>query len=207
MLVFVVFLLSVLGVEADPLSTAIDNFKNVRSYQVTLRSISVDSEEVIKYFYRKPGFVKMEFIRPHSGAVVVYNPHKKKVKLAPLGFLKFLRFTLSPDNRLIRSSEDHRVDKSDIGELLKSARKLQKNGTSKILGEENIGNRPTIHLLIKGAGDFTVNGIQAYHLWLENTSFLPLKASSFDVEGMLMEEVLMEDLEINKAFPDSFFDL
>ena len=98
------------------------------------------------------------------------------------------------------------IDKSDIGELLRSARELQKTGTSEIPGEEEVNGKTAIRLNIKGKGNNTVDGIYIYELWLERNTLLPLKASSFDAEGRLIESVSMEDLEINMAFPENFFD-
>jgi outer membrane lipoprotein-sorting protein len=54
------------GVMADPLSDAVDRFREVSTYQVTVRSVAADGErQVIRYFYRKPGWVRMEFVQPH----------------------------------------------------------------------------------------------------------------------------------------------
>ncbi|WP_218568631.1 DUF3047 domain-containing protein [Pseudomonas sp. 2FG] len=80
-------------VMADPLAEAELRFRALNAYQVTVRSIAVDGErQVIRYFYRKPGWVRMEFIQPHKGAV-------------------------SPDNPQVRSPRGHRVDRSDAGAL------------------------------------------------------------------------------------------
>lgn len=117
-----------------------------------------------------------------------------------------LKFTLDPDNRLIKSSGGHRIDESDIGALLKSVSLLQKNGKTLVLGEEFVGNRLAVKLDIKGEGGFIVNGLNAYHLWLDRENSLPIKAASFDLDGRLIEEIIMDDLEINVVLPDSFFD-
>lgn len=65
----------------------------------------------------------------------------------------------------------------------------------------------TILIGVEGEGDFTVDGVHRYLLWLDKTSFLPLKVSSFDISGNLIEDVLMEDLIINLRLDDSFFSL
>jgi outer membrane lipoprotein-sorting protein len=202
----IALLITAAGFASDPVSNAINNFEEIESYRVTLISGSGDSAEIIRYYYRRPGFVKMELIKPHRGTVLAYSPKTKKVTLVPFSWLRRLKFTLDPDNRLIRSSEGHRIDESDIGALLKSVEHLQKNGKTLVLGEEVVGNSPAVKLDIKGEGGFTVNRINAYHLWLDRENSLPVKAVSFDLDGRLIEEVLMDDLEINVLLPESFFD-
>ncbi len=205
--VFLTLLIAIAGMASNPISEAIENYESVRSYQVTLISESGGTEETIRYCYKKPGFVKMVFVKPFRSAVLVYNPDTKKVKVAPFGSIKFLNFSLDPDNKLIKSSSGHRIDKSDLGELLQSVRELQKKGKTEILSEEDVNGKAAIRLSVKGEGDYTVDGIHSYELWLEKKTLMPLKALSFDIEGKPIEKVLMDDLEINIEFPDKFFDL
>lgn len=203
---FAFFLLTLMPSQ-DIISTAIENYNSVESYSVTLRSRSNDSSEEIRYYYKKPGFVRMEFIKPYRGAMLVYSPSKKEARLRPFGFLKSFILTLSPDNSLIKSSKGHRVDESDIGALLKIVKKLQSNGKTEISGEESVGNRPVMVVSVKGEKDFTINGIHRYMLWLDKKSFLPLKVAAYNMKGELMEEVAMDDLMINIGITEDLFEL
>lgn len=204
--VFISLLIAIAGMAPDTISTAIENYENVRSYQVTLISEHEGTEETMRYFFKKPGFVKMEFVKPFRGAVLVYNPYTKKVKITPFGSIKFLNFHLDPDNKLIKSPAGHRIDKSDIGELLKSVGELQKQGKTEILEDETVNGKAAIRLTVKGEGKYTYDGIYIYELWFERNTLLPLKVSSFDVKGKPIEKVILDDLEINIVFPDKFFD-
>jgi outer membrane lipoprotein-sorting protein len=196
--------------EADDLILrALDNYMTVETYVVTLRSTkdSLLSEE-IRYYYKKPGHIRMEFIIPHKGAVLVYNPETNKVRLRPFGFLKPFVLTLSPDNSLIKSSKGHTVDESDIGALLSTIRELQSNGVTEVLGEESISGRPAFQVRVVGEGAFTVDvNVHQYYLWLDKETLMPLRASAYDVHNDLIEEVLMDDLEINRELSESLFDL
>ncbi|MEW6109573.1 MAG: DUF1571 domain-containing protein [Nitrospirota bacterium] len=206
--IFPIFiLLAMTSAVHEPISTAIENYKNVESYSVTLRSRGNDSSEEIKYYYKRPGFVRMEFIKPHKGAVLVYSPYKKEVRLRPFGFLKPFVLTLNPDNNLIKSSRGHTVDESDIGSLLRTVKKLQADGKTEVAGEEAVGNKPAMLVRVEGNPDFVVDGIHRYLLWLDKKTFLPLKVSAYDLKGYLVEEVLMDDLDIGIAITESFFEL
>ncbi len=58
------------GTSPDLLAAAIEHYQTVESYRVTIRSFHEGGEEQIRYYFRKPGFVRMEFILPHAGAAL-----------------------------------------------------------------------------------------------------------------------------------------
>ncbi|UCF86828.1 MAG: hypothetical protein JSV71_04910 [Nitrospiraceae bacterium] len=191
----------------EPVTAALENFQHLQSYQVTLQSNANGKSEIIRYYYKKPGFVRMEFVKPYRGAVLVYNPEKKKVRLRPFRFLRPFVLTLDPDNRFLISSKGHRVDASDIGVLLKTVSELQQHGTARRLASEPIRGKESIRISVEGNDSFTVNFINRYVLWLDMVTLFPLKVRAYNLDGELIEEVLMHDLEINIEFPDDFFDL
>ena len=85
-------------VSMDPLTGAIEHYQTVESYRVTIRSFHSGGDENIHYYYKKPGFVRMEFVHPHAGAVLVYNPNTRRVRLRPFGTGHFPELELSPGN-------------------------------------------------------------------------------------------------------------
>lgn len=195
---------------ASLIDASIESYKGVISYSVTLRSSKPGSaapSEVIRYFYRRPGYVRMEFVRPHKGAVLVYDPEKKEVRLRPFPSLKALVLTMSPENRLIRSAKGHTVDKSDIGALLDNVLRLKMNGTEEVLGEEAVGGRSSVKIIVRGGQGETVDGVGSYELYLDRDTLLPLKALAFDGEGGPAEEVLMDDLDADAGLSEGFFTL
>ncbi|HLO25303.1 MAG TPA: DUF1571 domain-containing protein [Geobacteraceae bacterium] len=203
---FVLLALSFPAVSQDPLDAALASYKKVVSYRVNLRSRSDSSSEIIRYFYKRPGFVRMEFIEPHKGASLVYNPETKEAKLRPFGFMKSMVLSLNPDNPLITSARGHRVDASDIGALLEAARTLREKGQGKAMGSVVTGGRRTVLVAIEGKGSVTVGGnIHRCLLWLDAETFLPVRTATYDRSGALVEDVTLNDLEINISLPDSLF--
>ncbi len=190
-------------VSKDPLTAALESFRAVETYSVTLDSNR--GSEVIRYYYKRPGFVRMEFITPHKGAVLVYDPFKKEVSLRPFGFLKPLVLHLSPENTLIRSPDGHTVDKSDIGELLRTVDGLRKNGRLTVIGDDEVNGRKVTVVEVEGRPE-DPSGRYRYRLWLEKESMLPLKAESYDSSGKA-EEVMMDDLEVNPPLPEGVFSI
>lgn len=197
------FLIALNTTTPDYVSLAAKSFQDVDSYSVTLRSESRKGSEIIRYYYKRPGIIKMELIKPHKGATLIYNPEEGKVKVRPFAFLKSFVLTFDPDDRMVKSSRDHRVDQSDIGTLLKSVEDLQSHGKVEYTGIERVGERETIVLNVKGEGGYTVWGdINRYTLWLDKSSYLPLKVEAYSAKGDLLERVLMEDLKVNVDFEE-----
>jgi outer membrane lipoprotein-sorting protein len=196
---------SLTGTPPDPLASAIEHYRTVESYRVTIHSTHADGEEYIRYFYKKPGFVRMEFIRPHAGAVLIYNPYLQSVRLWPFGVKHFPELSLSPGNPLIRSSRGQRVDHSDVGTLFENVRALREGGNAEVSGKDIMDGRTVLHLIVTGAGNFVVAGVHRHELWLDTESQFPVKGISRDRQDAIIETVMMEDLEINAALPETLF--
>jgi len=203
----IIFIFTHVASSADLIANARLSFDRLDSYRVTLRSSGNASSETIQYSFKKPGHIRMEFIRPHSGTVLVYNPMTNKVRVRPFGFLKFLVFTIDPDSRLLRSSRGHTVDRSDIGSLLETVSALQLQGIQEVRGEKTVGARKAVLVSVKGGKNVAVNGVHSYALWLDTHSHLPLRVTAYNSGGEPVEDVIMDDLQVNVEFPEDFFDL
>jgi outer membrane lipoprotein-sorting protein len=187
-----------LGAAPDLIADAQARFGALANYELTLRSTPAGGEPVeVSYCYRKPGFIRMDFIRPHAGATLSYSPETGKVLLWPFGFHTFPRLALSPDHPLIQGPHGHRVDRSDLGALLANVRELQRGGDSHLAGDDTIGSRRAAHLIVTGVPGHVAAGVFRYQLWLDAATGLPIKVTSDDERGELIETVLMDDLRID----------
>jgi outer membrane lipoprotein-sorting protein len=190
---------------ANPVQSAADYYRDLAAYQVRVKSTSNGKTEMMRYYFKKPGYVRMEMVQPFGGAVLVYDPLKKKVKLWPFGHQSFPSMQLNPDNNLIRSSTGHRIDQSDVGVLLGNVQKLQNQGNAQLIGNELVNERQALHLVIEGNPGISVDHVHRYELWLDLETGFPLKVSSHDLNNKLIENVEMDDLQINPAFASDFF--
>ena len=189
----------------NPIAIALRNYRNITTYQVTLRSKSHNFSEEIRYYY-KAAYIRMEFLKPLPGLILTYNPIKKEVRVRPFRFINHV-VTLSPDNDIIQSSAGHKVDESDIGSLLGIVAKLQSKGKTFIMGDESLSGRQTVLVRVTGITDFTICCIHQYDLWLDKMTYLPLKIVSYDLREEIIEDILMDDLEIDLDLPDNLFHL
>jgi hypothetical protein len=44
----------------NPLASALESFHHLTAYRVTIQSMSGDSRQMIRYFFKRPGFVRMD---------------------------------------------------------------------------------------------------------------------------------------------------
>ncbi|MBY4595957.1 sigma-E factor regulatory protein RseB domain-containing protein [Ottowia caeni] len=190
---------------ADPLSDAQARFAALHTYQVTVQSAAAAGDRhVIRYFYRKPGWVRMEFIQPYRGMVLIYDPGSSRVRLWPFGVNR-PSLSLTPNHPLLRNAHGHQVDRSDVGSLLPNLRYLQEHGNLTLLGDAEVAGRAALGLDVSGGAESAVADVHRYRVWLVRDTMFPLRVESFDLNGKLLETVDMADAEIDVSFPDRFF--
>lgn len=191
---------------ADPLTDAEARFGALHSYQVTLRSTdAAGRQQVIRYAYRKPGWVRMDFEQPHRGAVLVYAPDTRRVRLWPFGLGHWPTLDLPPDHPLLRSPQGHRVDQSDVGVLLGEMRALHERGSAMPLDDADLAGRPATGLEITGPPHPAADGVHRYRVWLARDTGFPLRVDSFSASGGLIESVDMSDARIDAPLPERVF--
>lgn len=191
---------------ADLLTDAQTHFDALHNYEVTLRSTdAAGAQEVIRYAYRKPGWVRMDFEKPHRGAVLIYAPDTRRVHLWPFGLGFWPMLDLAPDNPLLRNPRGHRVDRSDVGVLLVAMRVLSERGSTTPLSDAQLAGRPAAGLEITGPADSAADEVHRYRVWLTHDTAFPLRVDSFAADGDLIESVDMSDVRIDVQFPERFF--
>lgn len=191
---------------ADPLTEAETRFRALSSYQLTLRSTAADGErQVMRYAYRRPGWVRMDFVQPHSGLVLTYDPDARQARLWPLGLGHWPTLRLAPDSPLLRGRHGHRVDRSDVGALLANLQALRARGRLSELGDTQIAAQPAAGFEVVGDAGEQVAGVHRYRVWLAHDSLFPIKVESFEASGEPIETVEMADVETDVAFPEHFF--
>jgi outer membrane lipoprotein-sorting protein len=201
------------GVAVDPVDKAIVQFRRLQGYRATIRAMHAgtgaasdeDRSEVIRYAWRRPGFVRMEFERPHKGAQLVYAPDSRRVRLWPFGIGLLPPMNLAPDNPLISSPTGQRVDRSDVGALLENIRDLRKSGGVVTAGTDTLDGHPATHVIVSGGQDAAVGKVHRYDVWFDDATAFPLKVVSRDAAGREIETVRMQDVVIDPEFPPGFF--
>jgi outer membrane lipoprotein-sorting protein len=193
-------------VEEDLIAASLARVDALRSYRLTLRSQGSGGEEIIRYSYRAPGYVRMDMESPYRGAVLIYRPDTGKVQLWPFGSPgKRAGISLRPTNRMVRSSHGHRVDQSDVGTLLRNVQQLEQHGNARRLEPTNLDGRPVQHVVVEAEPGQAVHEVARYDLWLDDETLFPLRVMSYDRRGERLESVHLEDVTLDPDLPAEHF--
>lgn len=190
----------------DPMVLAQEQFAQIAAYQCRIDSRTAQGDRTLmRYSYRKPGYVRMDFSEPHRGAVLIYDPDSGKVRVWPFGIGTLPVLSLSPSNSLVQDPNGHRVDQSDVGTLLRNIHRLQQGGKTTVVGKETLAGQGALHVTILGVAGVSVDGVHRYEVWLEESHGFPTKVVSYDSNDREMETVMMDALVFNLHFPADFF--
>ncbi|CAI08757.1 hypothetical protein [Aromatoleum aromaticum] len=196
----------------DLLDEAEAHFRALESYRATLHSIGPNGDrQVMRYFYRKPGWVRIDCVEPHRGAVLIYDPGARKVRLwtfglgfgGGFGFMPAL--SLAPDNPLVRSPRGHTVDRSDVGALFENLQSLRAGGSFTPLGAGTVSGEPAVGFEVAGVAGLIVDGAHRNRVWLAQDTLFPRRVENFDEADDLVEIVDLIDVELDVDFPERFF--
>ena len=158
-----------------------------------------ETDMILRYYYMHPGFVRMDLIKPFRGTVLTYDPYRKTAQVKPLGMFVL---ELSPESRLIRGPQDHRIDESDILTLLNAVKDLALKGevVLKKTSESYV-------LVVRGRSHVVRKRIAKFVLEPDKETLFPTYAGSYDEDGDLIEEVFFREVEVRDGFPRDFFRL
>lgn len=193
-----------LALEPDPVAAALSRVEQLEAYRFTLRSQGEGDAEVIRYAYRRPGFIRMDLVTPYAGVVLIYSPETRRVRVWPFG-VPGRSLSLSPVNRLVRSARGHRVDRSDVATLLRNVQRLQQHGELQRLGEAEIDAHSTLYLAVVGEPGNGGGEVARYELWLDRETAFPRRVVSHDRHDQRIETVHFRDIELAPRLPADFF--
>ncbi|VVS91668.1 hypothetical protein [Desulfoluna spongiiphila] len=185
------------GEELPLLDRMLERFDALDHYTTLLDSEGEDGRNRIIYTYKKPGYIRMDFIRPHKDARLIYNPHENTVSLRPFA-TRLLTLTLAPDNRLITDPKGHTVDRSDIGALIRSAQRYGREGTVTRLPPESVGTHLCPRILVEGKQ-------VTYLLWVHPELQLPIKVVKLFANGN-RETVFLRNLVVDGPLDSAVFE-
>lgn len=191
---------------ADPLDEAQARFEALQGYQLALRSTAADGRlQQMRYFYRRPGWVRMEMIEPYRGLVLIYDPVARRISLWPFGPERWPKLSLAPDSPLLRERHGHRVDRSDVGALLANLQTLRMRGRLAPLGAAALDGQPAVGWEVAGEAGASVAGVQRYRVWFARDTLFPIRVESFGPDGAATETVEMREIVTDPVLPERFF--
>ncbi len=184
------------GEEHPLLAEMTERFNGLTNYTALLNSEGENGRNRIVYTYKKPGFIQMDFIHPHRGARLIFDPIKNRVTLRPFS-TRLISLDLSPENRLITDPRGHTVDHSDLGALIRSVKGAAIEGRVTLLPPELVEDLPCPRLMVESAQ-------VTYLLWVHPKLGLPIKVVK-RFPGGTRETVFIRNLAVDVPLDDTVF--
>jgi hypothetical protein len=191
-------------------------WEGVRDYRALLVSTAWGGDgpperTVLRYWFQKPDRLRLEFVSPRAGLVLVY-PHgpdgprgEPKARVQPGGLLRFLRLTLDPGSPRLAVAPGQRVDQTDLGLLVRNiARSLTAEARSVPLlwhsGDDVVA-------AVEAEAHFLPGVAARYAFRIDPTLWLPVGVREEIPTSGWVREVEFRELEVNPGLPEDLFRL
>lgn len=162
-------------------------------------------ERKLRYTYKKPGAIRLDFAQPHAGMTVVYPDPDGKVAVRPLSWLPFFILHRDPGDPRTQVSPGQQIHQTDLGLLIRNIRRSVNEGRKGEVAVSSQANR--ILLTVLADNHFRQGVVTRYSFVINRELWLPEKVEEYDSEGRLERVIVFHDLTVNPGIPDSFFHL
>jgi len=155
------------------------------------------------YTFRKPHWIRLDFVSPHPGMVIIYPDRNGKVLMRPQGLLSIFTFHLELDDPLLENPAAQRLNQTDLGLLIENIRHSvteQRRGPLSI-SEDN----DTIRIKVL-ADDHFRNGVETrYEFLISKELWLPVAVDESTAAGVQERKIFFRNLRTNINVPEGRF--
>jgi outer membrane lipoprotein-sorting protein len=192
--------------------TVLENMKvaydKVKDYQTEVGITFFEKDgssrtETTLYTFKKPKWIRLDFVSPRPGLIMIYPDRNNKVFIKPRGLLSILGFHRPLDDPLLKSPTGQRINQTDLGLLIKNIRHGvtdQRRGPVSILEDDN-----TIQIEVL-ADDHFLEGVETrYQFLISKELWLPVEVSASKENGVQEWRIVFRNLRTNINVPDALF--
>lgn len=200
------------AIQAVDTATAVANMQaawaQVSDYRVrmVIRTYGLDGSSGVQIFYytfKKPNRIRLDFIEPHQGMILIFPDKEGKVFVRPAGLARLFRFHLQPDSRRLLVSAGQRIDQTDLGLLITNiARSLTDWRRGPALTTETDG---LLTIQVAATDHFRPHVVTLYKFSIDRNLWLPREVEESTLEGRLERTIAFCDLEVNIGVADAVF--
>jgi hypothetical protein len=187
-------------------------------YEKTERAISKGEEQKIRFSFRKPFDVRLEWLDTRGSVTqtAVYRQgfNDGTVLARQSGFLGSLAGTLqlSPNGSLALDDSSHPITEVGIGKMIE---RVQHDATNPRIsfhfsGEEVLDGKPAYKFELTANGNEAVGGLSEARkafIWIDRELKLPVKVELYDSANGLLERHCFKEVVINQNLRDKTFTL
>jgi hypothetical protein len=181
---------------------AVTNYQARVEVRVYRRDGSYSARKFL-YTFKKPNLVRLDFVTPYPGMVLVYPDSEGKVVLRPPGWARFFKFRLAPDDPLLTVSAGQRIDQTDMGLLIGN---IAGSVTAERRGPIEVSeDRNGIRVRVLAEDHFREGVVTLYLFLIDRKLRLPVEVRESNRKGGLERAVFFRDIRTNINLPDKTF--
>ena len=183
-------------------------YDQVRDYQTDVEILLFNEDGSFKtekslYTFKKPKHIRLDFVSPHPGMMLVYPGPDGKVLMKPQGVLSVLTFHLALDDPLLGSPSGQRLDQTDLGVLIKN---IRHSVTDQRRGPVSLSeDKETIRIQVLADDHFREGVETRYQFLISKQLWLPLEVGQFTANGVPESRIVFHNLRTNINVPDDLF--
>ena len=183
-------------------------FKEIEDYSSEVEQIyfkdGMESERHrFKYFFKKPRWIRVDFLQPHSGLTVFYQRGEKKATLRPFPSLPSLQFNVSIDSSLIQTPTGQSINQTDMIFFIDF---LFRNLAGVPQQDDQFQDQgDPVHFLFWGRDYVKGEKPEKYHIFISRRNWFPVRIERYSPEGKPMEVSIIRNYVFNSRPADDFF--
>jgi outer membrane lipoprotein-sorting protein len=183
-------------------------YSAAEDYQIRVESASWEDgrgkETRLLYRFKKPNRIRIDFLKPRAGWVLVYPTTSGKVRIRPAGILRFLPLTLDPGRSLLTVWPGQQVTQTGLGLLVEN---IARSVTTGRIGPVELSRDAEDRIIRVEAQNHFLEGVPTrYEFRIDGRTWLPSEVRE-EVPGKRKREIHFRDLRVNLGLPDGLFRL
>ena len=183
-------------------------YHDVKNYQTEVEITFFEKDGSLKterslYTFKKPKWIRLDFVSPHAGMVVVYPDENGQVLIRPGGLLSLFTFHRMLDDPMLANTFGQQIDQTDIGLLIANIRHSvtdQRRGPVSILEDKG-----TIQIQVLADDHFRKGVETRYQFVISKELWLPVEVGESTANGVQEGRIIFRNLQTNISVPDGLF--
>ena len=183
-------------------------YDQVKDYQTDVEILLFKEDGSFKtekslYTFKKPKWIRLDFVSPHPGMMLVYPDPDGKVLMKPQGVLSILTFHLTLDDPLLGSPSGQRLDQTDLGVLIKN---IRHSVTDQRRGPVSLSeDKEAIRIQVLADDHFREGVETRYQFLISKELWLPVEVGESTTDGVQEGRIIFRNLRTNINVPDDLF--
>jgi outer membrane lipoprotein-sorting protein len=183
-------------------------YDEVKDYKTEVETIIFEKDGSFKteksvYTFKKPKWIRLDFVSPHPGMIMVYPDRDGKVLVKPGGLLSKLRFHLMLDDPLLETPSGQRMNQTDLGLLIKN---IRHSVTDQRRGPVSISeDKDTIQIQVLADDHFREGVETRYRFLISKELWLPVEVGRSTTNDVQDGRIIFRNLRTNINVSDDLF--